>query len=345
MATNKFHLSLNVRDLMASVEFYGKLLGQAPAKMYDDYAKFECEDPPVALSLEPQPFSDSGALNHFGIRYATQDALAAAAQRAATLGLEAQFLQGVECCYSRQSKACFRDPDGNLVELYILEADLDHDPLRGGATKAKAAAATTKDKKTFEHMLGSPFPAFSGTADGSLDEVNLRGTFNARMEPAAMHAVLAECRRVLKPGGAIQTHLLVSDRPVLGQLPKLPGPASNVEATPVGRDVIQAFEEAGFVAIEAKRYSHAPVFQFGGAEMRELLLCAHKQADRALDDGQTFNVIYKGPYRQVSDDAGETYRRGEAKAVSARQVETLKATGLADAFVFVTPASGVSCVT
>ncbi len=342
---SKFHLSLNVRDLRASTEFYGKLLGLAPAKMYDDYVKFECEDPALVLALEPQSFAGAGALNHFGIRFGTQDALAAAAQRAAAYGLDAQFLQGIECCYSRQSKAVFHDPDGTLVELYILEADLDHASLHGGAQRAKAAAAQDAARAAVEHLLGTPAPDFGAIPDASVDEVKLRGTFNARMEPAAMHALLAECRRVLKPGGAIETHLLVSDRVFQKQLPKLPGPAANVEVTPVARDVMAAFEEAGFVALEAKRYSHAPVFQFEGAEMRELLFAGHKQAERALDDGRTFNVIYKGPYRQVSDDAGETFRRGEARTVSARQVETLKASGMADAFVFVTATSAPVCGT
>lgn len=340
MPAQRFHLSINVSDLAASVAFYGKLLGHAPAKYYPDYAKFEADDPGLVLALEP---AQKAGLNHVGIRFENQEALMAAARRAAEAGLEAQYLQGVECCYSRQSKACFLDPDGQLVELYILEADLDH--AQPKKPEAAAASAAPLETKSLDHLLGTPVPDFAKVADGSLDIINLRGTFNAPMPASAMESLLAECRRTLKPGGTIATHLLVADRDVAGKLPKLPGPASNVEVTPVATSILRAFEEAGFVGMQAKRYSHAPVFQFGGAEMRELLLQGQKKPDRSLDDGRLQAVIYKGPYKQVVDDEGEVYRRGEPKSVSLRQVEMLKQAQLTDQFVFAVPGSDVSCVT
>ncbi len=51
----KFHLSLNVPDLDWAIEFYRVLFGLAPAKLHDDYAKFELNDPPVIFSLVPHP--------------------------------------------------------------------------------------------------------------------------------------------------------------------------------------------------------------------------------------------------------------------------------------------------
>ena len=49
----KFHLSLNVSNLEKFVEFFTALLGEKPAKQRVDYAKFELENPPLVLSLEP----------------------------------------------------------------------------------------------------------------------------------------------------------------------------------------------------------------------------------------------------------------------------------------------------
>src|SRR5579863_4969175 len=71
----KFHVSLNVANLDNAIAFYRVLLGVAPAKCYPDYAKFEMADPPLVLSLEPQPHATGGALNHLGFRVPTSAAL------------------------------------------------------------------------------------------------------------------------------------------------------------------------------------------------------------------------------------------------------------------------------
>ena len=65
-AAVKFHISLNVADLDASVVFYRALLGVEPAKCRHDYAKFEPEEPPLVLSLEPGVRAPGGTLNHVG---------------------------------------------------------------------------------------------------------------------------------------------------------------------------------------------------------------------------------------------------------------------------------------
>src|SRR5690349_12132612 len=67
MAHKTFHVALYVRDLEAAIARYRKVLGQEPAKVRHDYAKFEISDPPVILSLNTggQP----GTLSHLGIRH------------------------------------------------------------------------------------------------------------------------------------------------------------------------------------------------------------------------------------------------------------------------------------
>ena len=64
----RFHLSLNVSDLNRSLAFYRTLFGVEPAKRRADYAKFELDDPPLVLSLEPTPRAVGGPLNHLGFR-------------------------------------------------------------------------------------------------------------------------------------------------------------------------------------------------------------------------------------------------------------------------------------
>src|SRR5690349_23274959 len=67
MAQNTFHVALYVRDLEAAIARYRKLLGQEPAKVRHDWAKFEIADPPVILSLNAGGVP--GRLSHLGIRY------------------------------------------------------------------------------------------------------------------------------------------------------------------------------------------------------------------------------------------------------------------------------------
>ena len=77
----RFHLSLNVSDLERSVAFYRVLFGRGPAKRRADYAKFELDDPPLVLSLEPTPRAAGGPLNHAGFRMPDAAALVAMQQR------------------------------------------------------------------------------------------------------------------------------------------------------------------------------------------------------------------------------------------------------------------------
>lgn len=139
----RFHLSLNVSDLERSLSFYRILFGREPAKQRLDYAKFELDDPPLVLSLEPaahcgravaeqlaaESRSESmtrGALNHLGFRMSDSAALVAVQMRLERAGIHTKREEGVECCYARQTKFWVTDPDQTLWEMYTLDEDLDH---------------------------------------------------------------------------------------------------------------------------------------------------------------------------------------------------------------------------
>src|SRR5215831_13802951 len=107
-----FHVSLNASDLTRSVAFYRALFDQPPARHEHDYAKFEVADPPIVLALEPRAPGSGGALNHVGVRVPSHDDVERMQDRLVAAGLEAQRIDDVECCYSRQTKVCTFDPDG-----------------------------------------------------------------------------------------------------------------------------------------------------------------------------------------------------------------------------------------
>jgi len=333
-----FHLSLRVSDLARSVEFYGRLFGVAPAKYFPDYAKFEIADPPVVLSLEPAKGTDRKGLDHLGIRLSDRSQLIDSSSAIAARGLTFGHVQGVECCYARQSKIYLNDPDGHLVEIYTVDADLDGAPQAAASFNVAGDGGEPRD--TFDHMLPAPFPLPLSKEPASLAEVNLRGTFNAPICAKTAKRIVDECLRVLLPGGKISTHILVADRAVSGEIPLLPEPASHVRRVPTQGEMIELFEAAGFVALELKRLSHASVFEFDGAQFREFLLVAHKPAEAGLADGGV-GVVYKGPFPSIKDEQGNEYLRGRRVEISKDAATLLRGPAYADHFVFVT--AGRSC--
>jgi catechol 2,3-dioxygenase-like lactoylglutathione lyase family enzyme len=325
----RFHLSLNVSSLDRAIAFYRVLFGKEPAKQRGDYAKFELDDPPLVLSLEPSAPGAGGALNHQGFRLPDTPALVAMQERLERAGIPSRREEGVECCYARQTKFWVTDPDRTLWEIYTLEEDLDHRGAGQTREEMLPAAEDAPAPVVWEHLLGQPI-APAPLADGTADEVRLRGSLNVPLDSQAQRTLLAEARRVLRPGGRLFVHVLVGDRP-LAEPPGLPGPAAFVRHVPLEAEPVRLLEEAGFQGVQMAKFGAEPCFMQGDAALRELQLVAYK-AGPADSVGQV--VVYKGPFREVADDAGNVYRRGERTRVGAPAADLLRQGPLAEQFLF-----------
>jgi catechol 2,3-dioxygenase-like lactoylglutathione lyase family enzyme len=262
----RFHLSLNVSDLERSVGFYSALFGTAPAKRRADYAKFETDDPPLVLSLEPTPRPTGGPLNHLGFRMDDAAALVAVQERLERAGVRSQREEGVECCYARQTKFWATDPDGTLWEFYTFEGDLDHRGAGQSLDVIQAPPAGPAELR-LEHLLHQPVPERLDAADGSAAEVRLRGSFNAPLTPEESARLLAEARRALRPGGRLFVHVLTGEARVAD--PSLPGAAGSVRFVPTLPDVLDSVGAAGFGGAKLLKYGETPCFVSGGVAMRE----------------------------------------------------------------------------
>lgn len=355
----KFHLSLNVAELTRSVEFYMKLFGQAPAKLRCDYAKFELTEPPVVLSLIPSSLQPEGRLNHIGIRLLDSAALVDLQARLENSGCATTREDGVECCYSKQTKFWVPDPDGTLWEFYILHAESDeddhhHDHKPGvSAGSGKAQVCPKPEMKVTsislpisqsnstvaaepvhvvrQHLLTQPLPAKLDDRDGSVDQWQLHGTLNMKTEPSAIATFMSELARTLKPGGNASIHMVTADRP-LDRPPQLPGPASLVQHVPTEMEAVAAFEAAGLVDVQITKLNDKSCFLVGPAEVRETKIEARQRDAVAGEVGNPIPVLYRGPLREASDDFGFTYRRGVRTAASPEAVAALRAGGLAEYF-------------
>jgi len=117
------HLSLDVRNVPLSVEFYQKVFGVAPQKQTTDYAKFDLTAPSLNLALVSSRGTVS-AVNHLGIEVESTDEIAAWKQRLLEQGILEKVEDNIACCFARQDKLWFTDPDGNPWEVFTVHEQL-----------------------------------------------------------------------------------------------------------------------------------------------------------------------------------------------------------------------------
>jgi hypothetical protein len=317
-----FHLSLNVASLPRAVEFYRALFGVEPAKCHDDYAKFEVEEPPVVFSLVPHAIGPDGGHGQIGLRLADQERLHQIRSRLIAHGIAVQSAGCGKSTYS------VLDPDGNAWQLSVAE-DLP-DCSSTPAAEGERTPAAAGQPLLWEHYVTAPLPESIPHSDSTVDEIRLTGSFNGPPAPAQQSRLVREACRALKPGGKVVVHALAADQPLV-EMPSLPGLAAMVSHVPTHHDIEAVLRQAGFVAIQLTRFPDRPWFQHQGVEMREVKLVARKPLS---EDKGKLALIYRGPFRQVRDDEGNVYPRGQQVVVARSTGTMLRESPLAGQFVF-----------
>ncbi len=334
----KFHASLNVSDLAASVAFYRRLLGVDPAKHLADYAKFELESPPLVLSLIPGRTLRGGNLNHLGLRVPDVAAVHDFQLRVESAGIRTQREDGVECCHATQTKFWVEDPDGAVWEIYVLHADTDESEEHAATNRASDdsfAREVAREKVIWRHQLGEPVTTRIASDDNSVDEVVLEGTINGHAGGDALAALLAEGFRILRPGGEVRIHGLAADSALPDGPLALPGPAAAVERVPTATEPMAALRAAGFAGVRFEILSAKAHFEIAGIGLREVLLVGRKPGHRpkTLSHG----AVYLGPLALVADDFGNTFARGERVALNVHDWLALKNGPIAGQFLLLAP--------
>jgi catechol 2,3-dioxygenase-like lactoylglutathione lyase family enzyme len=132
------HLSLDVRNVPASVEFYRKVFGVAPQKQTEDYAKFDLTEPALNLSLVSSTGKVS-TVNHLGIEVGSDAEMATWKQRLQEEGILEKVEEDIACCFARQDKLWFTDPDGNAWEVFTV---LEQLPVKTPLKETSCCAPT-----------------------------------------------------------------------------------------------------------------------------------------------------------------------------------------------------------
>jgi catechol 2,3-dioxygenase-like lactoylglutathione lyase family enzyme len=118
----KPHISLNVSNVDASVEFYERAFGVKATKRRPGYAKFDLTSPALNLTMQEAPRTGVNA-SHFGVQVASSEDVASAWARFKQAGLDVLTEQNTECCYALQDKVWVKDPDGNAWEVFVVKGD------------------------------------------------------------------------------------------------------------------------------------------------------------------------------------------------------------------------------
>jgi len=120
------HVSLDVRDVQRSVEFYQKVFGVEPQKQTVDYAKFDLTRPSLNFSLVSSTGRIS-SVDHLGIEVESVEEIATWKERLQTQGILERVEESTACCFARQDKLWFSDPDGNAWEVFTVHEQLPVD--------------------------------------------------------------------------------------------------------------------------------------------------------------------------------------------------------------------------
>jgi len=154
--------------------------------------------------------------------------------------------------------------------------------------------------------------------------------------------MISEIFRVLKPGGRVAISDIVCDELVPEHLQNDPTLWSGcISGAFHEKGFLDAFTDAGFVAVAYDKWENSPWQVVEGIEFRSVTLMAVKPSqDKLLDAGH--GLIYKGPFQTVHDDLGNYFPRGERIAVSQRTFELLMSSAYADSFIGVEPSQAFS---
>ncbi len=123
---SRIHIALNTDRFEESLDFYSKLFEVQPAKVREDWAKFDLADPALNLTLNRSSEAPGGRqISHLGVEVADAETVATIDRRLQEQGLKTLVEDDVTCCYAVQDKTWVQDPNGHSWEFFFVKEDAD----------------------------------------------------------------------------------------------------------------------------------------------------------------------------------------------------------------------------
>ena len=135
------------------------------------------------------------------------------------------------------------------------------------------------------------------------------------VDNSAKKELFKEIYRVLKQGGRAVISDIVSDEPIPESMQKDDELWSGcISGAFLENQFLEEFEEAGFYGVRVLKMDSSPWQTVEGIEFRSMTIEAFKPDQKpCLERNQA--VIYKGPFKQITDDDGNVMERGKRYAV------------------------------
>lgn len=186
----------------------------------------------------------------------------------------------------------------------------------------KRPIASLEEWGTFEAECDRLRGAEPLIADDSVDVVVSNCVLNL-VRPQDKQQLFQEIYRVLKRGGRAVISDIVCDEDPTPEMINDPELWSGCISGAFREDTfLKMFEEAGFYGIEMLSRQTEPWQVINGIEFRSVTIRAYKGKEGPCWE-RNQAVIYKGPWRQVCDDDGHLYRRGDRVAVCDKTFQIL----------------------
>ena len=159
-------------------------------------------------------------------------------------------------------------------------------------------------------------------ADNSIDVVISNCVLNL-VKPEDKQQLFKELYRVLKRGGRAVISDIVCDEDPTKNILDDPDLWSGCIAGAFREDqFLKMFESVGFYGVEILKREQKPWQVIDGVEFRSMTIRAYKGKEgTCLERKQS--IIYKGPWKQVQDDDGHIFCRGERMAVCDKTYQIL----------------------
>ena len=158
--------------------------------------------------------------------------------------------------------------------------------------------------------------------DNSVDVVISNCVLNL-VKPEDKKQLFNEIFRVLKRGGRAVISDIVCDEDPTEKIMNDPDLWSGCIAGAFREDsFLKMFEDAQFYGVEILKREEKPWQVIDGIEFRSMTIRAYKGKEGECWERKQA-VVYKGPWKQVRDDDGHTYCRGERMAVCDKTYQIL----------------------
>ncbi|MDR2154707.1 MAG: hypothetical protein LBE78_06740 [Burkholderiaceae bacterium] len=208
---------------------------------------------------------------------------------------------------------------------------LSIDDLRRDALGLKSALSglSLRDVDSylaFSDKLSQHFDSLPAFDDEWAQCIVMDFTLN-RVPPSAQSGMLSEAFRVLHRQGRFLCAVLVSDTALPSASVIKGSPIRQPLWIPTEENLLNAIEQAGFHGASLRwpiESTENPEFidRIGDADIRMCVIEGYKgKHGSCFELGQA--VIYNGPWKEVHDDDGHIYRRGQRVAVCSKTYDLL----------------------